>query len=174
MISKNVSDLSAILNTLGLTAMEEGEINKDAQLLRLGNMVAMLGHIAHDEELLIEFDIFVGYFSAQKILDNTTPKHLMLAKTLTEMAEKNPAVDEFINGFISGELNDEGGCESCDNCEIKDDCEDYKPGKTIPKAEELKEKAKTTNKIKTKKRGEVKKKSPRKKSPGDGTNNEIK
>jgi hypothetical protein len=171
MISKNVTDLSVILNTIGLTAMEEGDNNKDAQLLRLGNMTAMLGHIAQDEELLIEFDIFVGYFSAQKILDNTTPKHLMLAKTLTEMSEKNPDIAEFLDGFITGEFDDDSdGCETCNDCEIKDDCENYKPSEPIIKPEEPKQKI---NKIKTKKRGEVKKKSPKQK-PGDENSEEIK
>ena len=173
-ISKNVISMSEVLTTMGLNAMEDGGKSKDSHLVRLGNMAAMLGHIAHDEELLIEFDTFVGYFSAQKILDNTTPKHLMLAKALTELSVKDPAIEAFLNGFITGDFDDNPqDCESCDNCEAKDVCADYKPSQNAPKIEEPKQKTAKINKIKTKAEGEVTKKSPKKKS-GDENSEEIK
>jgi hypothetical protein len=161
MVSKNVKRLADVLLTVGNTSITEGTDSNDDNLVRLGNLIALLGHISHDGDLLIEFDNFVGYFSACKILNNTSPKNLVLAKALTEMSAKNPMIDGFLDELING--NKERSCESCDDCDAKDICASYVKGggngpaitnDEKPKDNDNKEKPKKTRK-------------PRKKSDDD-------
>lgn len=127
-MNKEIEKISDELTELGLKIVSVCRKNEDLHGIKVGYTLQLIGGIIGNEDDMEEFDKFVLYFSAKKIMDDVNPAHLYVASKISKM----PQLSSLINSMV-GELM--GDDELSDNCPDKSTSADKSCGNTENKEE---------------------------------------
>ena len=89
--------ISEKMITLGEASMEIGVYEADELLATKGNILQLVGGIlsSESESNIKEFEAYISYFSAKKIVEEISPSNLSIAQKLSTREGGFPSFDEF-------------------------------------------------------------------------------